>query len=783
MSSTSLRLVSAIRRAKTQTYLSGTPDNYFDEDELPAFEFIRSFVREHNAWPTAATVKAETGVTLVRTKEPVGYYLDQARQRALYMALNEPFKEITDAIREQRPDDVIRIMRDCVTVSSALGDTNSSQITNYTDMFEQIDQDYRIAKLQYGIRGVPTGYPLLDEKFDGWLEACLYAVVGRPGRGKALPLDARILLSNGKWVANGDIQVGQRLASIDGKPSKVLGVYDQGERNCYKITFDDGRTAVCDEDHLWEVVNSRWAQKRKVLTAKQLVYHCSVSRNKGRIGIPLHGGMHGNSDLPLEPYLLGALIGDGTMSGLGVELTSADDFIVQKVQSLLPVGHTLRNCQKYRYLLNAPGWGRNLVKARLHSLGLHGSRSEHKFIPDCYLSANYSDRLSLLQGLMDTDGYAATSGNCCYYTSSAQLAHDVQFLVRSLGGVSKISSKKTNKLPAYRISVRLPNQREAFSLPRKAERIPAKGQYADHLSLKIKSIEKVAANRTRCIEVSHPSKLYIIDDFVVTHNTQKLVHAAKAAKDAGRSVLFLSNEMGKLQIARRIFGLDAVIDPKLLKSGKLSTAIEREMRRQMDILRDSDQPPIYLLAGNFKKSVDSLEAAVDLVEPDMIIGDAAYLMKANDRTKASAKHELLSDVIEAWQDMLIRKNRPGLISVQFNRTGQKKTKNASDDNEESDQNAARNPLSHLDLSKIAGTDTIGQVCTGVVGIDKVEPPHDTDQRYAGILKHREGEDYGWYRYNYKFRPPNFSQIDDYRHYESQQQTAQGPDLSYMDVEA
>lgn len=258
--------------------------------------------------------------------------------------------------------------------------------------------------------------------------------------------------------------------------------------------------------------------------------------------------------------------------------------------------------------------------------------------------------------------------------------------------------------------------------------------------------------------------------------SNKLLKMAKAARDAGYSVLFLSMEMVVLQLARRYFGLESKLDPKLIRTARLSTAVQREMQAQLNSMADMEGPGFWWLAGNFKKSVPALRVAAMETGADLIIADAAYLLKTSDRTKFNAKHELLGDVQDGLTDLCLALDRPLVQSVQFNRTAVKSKR--SDDSDEE-----RSPVAHLALEKIGGTDTIGHNSSLVVGITKGDPIADRYYRYGGTLKVREDDTDGWYKYNYRFRPVNMEQVGDYRDFRDQQRDqGEAPDLSYMDAE-
>jgi SNF2 family DNA or RNA helicase len=188
--------------------------------------------------------------------------------------------------------------------------------------------------------------------------------------------------------------------------------------------------------------------------------------------------------------------------------------------------------------------GRNPVRAFLDDCGLSGRTSTRKFIPTNYLLADVSQRLGLLQGLMDTDGYVDARGHVEYYSSSEQLMHDVTFLVRSLGGTARQNLKVAPKYrhkgedrigkPAWRVTIALPEQFNPFRLDRKAERYRRRPKYPPCRA--IVDVIPLEPREMQCISVDAPDHLYITDDFIVTHNTvQVIAHVQRRKETEGAS--------------------------------------------------------------------------------------------------------------------------------------------------------------------------------------------------------------------------------------------------------
>lgn len=378
-------------------------------------------------------------------------------------------------------------------------------------------------------------------------------LAGDMGSGKGNPVTEVVLTPTGTRLV-GDIEVGDFLVGRDGKPTGVLGVFPQGVQQLYRVSFTDKTSVVVDGDHLWAV-------------------HSAVMKDRGRAGKvlstralregPLRDGA-GNlrwyipicdpvqfetaAPLPIDPYLLGVLLGDGSVVTATVRLTSDDPYIVAAAAAVLPDGATLvcapftphnrvkraaeRGCapegvrdQNFRVV-----GGRELVR-RLRELGVFGKRAWEKSVPSSYLVASELDRRSLLQGLLDTDGglpYADRSSSSVEFTStSEQLVDDVTWLVQSLGGTARKSAPRRTSYPykgekrlgrpSWRLSVQLPKGVAPFRLPRKADGYRERVKYQPTRG--ILSIEPEGREHTVCFKVDAADELFLLRNFTTTHNT------------------------------------------------------------------------------------------------------------------------------------------------------------------------------------------------------------------------------------------------------------------------
>lgn len=387
-----------------------------------------------------------------------------------------------------------------------------------------------------GVHGEPFPFQLdgvyLADKANGRL------IIGDDmGLGKAQPLDAKILTPQNGWVEMGSIKAGDYVVGQNGKPTKVTAVYPQGEKDIYKITFSDGFSTECCEDHLWQVNTS----VRKYRNSAPMVMNLSEIMQAGlkhksgnrKYFIPIAQSVEFENCQPLmiHPYVMGVLLGDGSIGGNTPALTTADDELAERVFDLLPDNVFLKKnrSDKYGYYLSSDAshgeyspmkFSVNPLTFELRLLGLLGKLSYDKYIPESYKFNTVENRIELLRGLMDTDGWVnkGERGNAVQFCSvSKRLADDVVFLAQSLGGVARMTFKKNNHAGAWIVTLSLPNEVNPFWLKRKAELVIPRTKYEP--SRFIESIEYVGKKQAQCIAVDSKDHLYLTDHFIVTHNT------------------------------------------------------------------------------------------------------------------------------------------------------------------------------------------------------------------------------------------------------------------------
>lgn len=353
-----------------------------------------------------------------------------------------------------------------------------------------------------------------------------FLFLGPSGVGKAQPLFSKILTPDG-WTTMDDLHIGMKIVAPDGTLTSITQIFDQGELPVHRVTFYDGRQAECCDSHLWRVRNSNWADKERTISLNEM--RRLLTETKAHLYVPLTKPFdYEQRQLPLDPYLVGAFVGDGNFSGRLLRISSADQEILDQVTAVLPQGAELKHYDSSRqYDWNIVG--NHFVMPIFRQIGLlDGMTSEFKAIPRQYFYGSAEQRYRLLQGLLDTDGEVGSHGAISFSTSSFSLATDMMEIVRGLGGICKLSNKwphytyKNERRPgkeSFRLSIRHPNPSKLFSLSRKKDRLPKNYQYADLWS-RVARIDPIGTYECRCILVDHPDHLYVTDDYVVTHNTE-----------------------------------------------------------------------------------------------------------------------------------------------------------------------------------------------------------------------------------------------------------------------
>jgi deoxycytidine triphosphate deaminase len=358
--------------------------------------------------------------------------------------------------------------------------------------------------------------------------------------GKALALDTEIPTPSG-WKTMAEIELGDIVFSELGEPTVVVGATEPMlGRPCREILFSEGTRVVCDVAHQWVTVNKngrRYGRKEaEIVTTSQIEKTLSVRGERNhQITLP-EPVEYPHRELPIDPYVLGAWLGDGTTTAANI--TCAEQEILDQIAL---AGYSVAKTRtRGTGRTRDPATGRytrnDSLSSKLRDLGLLG----HKRIPELYLRSSVEQREALLEGLMDTDGHVDSYGRCDLTTVKEELAWQYHELIASLGFRPTMARKRALLDGRYigpKFEVQFTPDREVFRMFRKT--IRQKADVRSHRFRAIADVQHVQSVPVKCIEVSAPSGQFLITrSYIPTHNSSLgrlglLIHSTAGFIDPG----------------------------------------------------------------------------------------------------------------------------------------------------------------------------------------------------------------------------------------------------------
>lgn len=392
-----------------------------------------------------------------------------------------------------------------------------------------------------------TGRPTYaDEFYEIARRMCLY--YNCKINYEAHPYDQIVMLPDGTKKMWKDINIGDTLFAPNGRTVKVIDIPVDGEDDIYEITFADGRKVQSSKNHIWSVYTVEKRNKLQEFTTLQMLENGVVNKfNQKRFFVPESGPINYNhKDIPIDPYTFGLLLAEGSFTKFNKKNNfyqsnrkrksiqiSSNNMDAEFYKTVIPYNMKYIGNKGYSWHLYIED-----IDKKLDNLGLLFKYSNEKFIPNCYLFNDYNTRLELLKGLMDGDGCAINNSASVYVTTSMQLAENILLLCRSLGikaRLQKVIPCKTirdcngricSHKKVYRISIC--SEIHIFKLPRKVEKQhiyspSSKGSKAKGFLHKnaITNIKYIGRKRCKCVTIDNPNGLYLIGDYIVTHNCNK----------------------------------------------------------------------------------------------------------------------------------------------------------------------------------------------------------------------------------------------------------------------
>lgn len=352
------------------------------------------------------------------------------------------------------------------------------------------------------------------------------------GNGACLPLHAPVMMADGTYRPLGEIRVGDRVMAADpvtgvAVPADVRNVFRSGRKPVYRVTFSDGGSFEATVEHqvplylgsgrLTSKGNAKRPEKRRLGDYLEPIMRRGAMNPSKRISAvsPHDIRAEGPGTLPMDPWFLGALLGDGSLGARQIKFHNADSAVIARAAAACEAagGRLAVYAGPYEYGVQVP-----TIRAAIRSLGLEGSNSFTKFIPEQVFSLPRQQRSEVLAGLIDTDGTADY-----YVSASPRLAEGVARLVRSLGGKATVTRRVARcqngaETPVTAVYLRL-NERLPLAMPRK-QKENQRGRPIDYRRRVCRKAELVGTFECGDIEVDHPAHCYITGDGVIVSNSK-----------------------------------------------------------------------------------------------------------------------------------------------------------------------------------------------------------------------------------------------------------------------
>ena len=317
--------------------------------------------------------------------------------------------------------------------------------------------------------------------------------------GKLLSDDTPILTKRG-WTTHGDLKAGDYVVGRNGDWVKVLQIHPKQVAN-KRVRFSDGTFVDCHENHEWVVIDRGHPEKEIIKETKDLVKCKYVEGDhlRRRYGLPLTCAIEGqHKNLAVDPYVMGAWLGDGTTSNPYLTICNTDTVIVEEVKKHYTHSRTFNQvgCKVYTFL----GLRQDLEKYGM----CHTRNAIEKYIPDDYLEADIEQRLELLAGLLDTDGSLTKKERRYHYsTTNKNICDGIVKLINSFGWRTSVSVRppsQTSNIVKGKKDCYVIGFNPTFEIPCRVERKQLK-EFSKPKKIYIESVEDIEPVPGNCISV------------------------------------------------------------------------------------------------------------------------------------------------------------------------------------------------------------------------------------------------------------------------------------------
>ena len=541
-------------------------------------EFIKKELIKAKKFDEQVLLEILSANPISNTTAYVAEIKDKSLKRNL-LTLTTEIKRVT--VEEELPSaevvDIVEKKLYEITQENQTSDFKDSQKMTF-DTMEYIKE--MKARGNSVLVGVDTGFKALNKMTTGFGKGDLVIIAARPAMGKCLGRGTKVVMFDGTLKNVENIEVGDQLMGDDSTPRNVLSLA-HGREKMYWIRQNKGIDYRVNESHILSLKRSRNEGKHKhgdicnisvkEYNKKSKKFH---SNYKGyKVGIEFQ-----EQHLEIDPYFLGVWLGDGTSSNVSIatqdrEIVSYLNDYAQTLQLQVTKSHNNKEkCPMYSITSGRSGnchKNNNSLQTRLRRLGV----LNNKHIPHHYLQNSRKNRLQLLAGLLDSDGYYDASCNVFEIVQKdKKLTKEIKFLADSLGFRVSFKTKIARiKSIGYECEVyRLRIVGELDAIPTKIKRKQARPLKAKrdvrHTGIQVE-YDKVDDYYGFTIDGNH---LFLLEDMTVTHNTSFILNTVNSLILQGKGVAFFSLEMPAEQLMLRLLSIQTSIPLQKLRVGDMN---------------------------------------------------------------------------------------------------------------------------------------------------------------------------------------------------------------------
>lgn len=636
-------LVSCLKR-KDHRIISLIQRKWLDGSEIRQYKFIMDYYREHGE---LVGVKAFCDKFKLESKDVDSrptFYLNEVKERFIFASITDNVPRMLKGLKEDPRAKLFELQS---LVATLAVDAVESKDTLYSEDTDIRIRDYEERMKSMGVTYLSMGCEDLDKTFFGYRKNDLITIGGRAGSGKCLGKGTRVLMYDLSVKNVEDVVVGDRLMGPDGTPRNVLSI-SRGREQMYWVRQKKGMDYRVNESHILSLrfpreKNVRITEggvRKHVRTETTWETHNVSVRDylkKGYTfkhnakGYKSYGMEFADSPLPIDPYFLGAWLGDGTSRELTI--TSFDLPIIRFLQAYAKtLGGELSEEPSNEGLWRMKGC-RQLRKV-MDDYNLIDSRVTHKgfkHIPREFIKTSRKNRLELLAGLIDTDGYMG--GNSFEITLvSKVLSDDIVLLCRTLGFYVAQSEKVIDGTTYYRCNIQGKGTDEVpVRLKRKQAKSRKQIKNVLHTGITLEK-DIVDDYYGFTIDGDH---LFCLEDFTVTHNTWLMCYLVSRLEEVIREkeeltgetfgdILLITNEMGEDEIKERIDCIKFRLPYKAFLEGTLSEREKGRYYKGLERLK-TEKSKIRILYSC--STIDELSTHIGLYQPSAVFIDGSYLME------------------------------------------------------------------------------------------------------------------------------------------------------------